>query len=298
VARNSRHEHSLAGGFLQQIRQGVRNLNPREVRDSAERRLAIGVQAPNLFPLIEDYLAPANVSRGKRWELVEFLHRVGDPGAPREFDLVISEEGEDCPPDAFVFSPARPDDLVRRILERREDLGLALARAFPPFRKPVVDKVVLSISSENAMFALVTALPDVIPSAAEIPWAVGQFASDTTFLTMNQIRMAFLLAAASDRPIGYREQKAEIASIITAAFGWRTLARELVGKIPFGGGLIPKAAIAFAGTWVAGASLERIYRSGYGYSRAERRLAYGQAYERGKLVAGAMLKVLKPGKAG
>lgn len=287
----------MAVGYLRQIRQAVRNLNPREVRESGERRLAIGIQAPNLFPLIEDYLAPAKVSRGKRWELVGFLHRIGDPGAPPEFDLVIAEEGEDAPPDAFLFSPARPEELVRQVLERREDLGLALARAFPPFRQPVVDKIVRSISSENALFALVTALPDVIPSAIEIPWAVGQFASDTTFLTMNQIRMAFLLAAASDRPVGYREQKKEIASIITAAFGWRTLARELVGKIPFGGGLIPKAAIAFAGTWVVGASLERIYRFGYGYSRAERRLAYGAAYERGKLVAGEMLKALKPERA-
>lgn len=296
MALRGRHDF-LAAKYLQQIREAVRNLNPSDVRESAERRLAIGVQAPNLFPLIEDFLAPANVSRGKRWELVEFLHRVGEPGAPEEFDLVISEEGEECPPDGFVFSPMRPDDLVAQVLDRREELGLALARAFPPFRKPVVEKVIHGVSSENALFSLVTALPDVIPSAIEIPWSVGQFASDTTFLTINQIRMAFLLAAASDRPVGYREQKAEIASIITAAFGWRALARQLVGKIPFGGGLIPKAAIAFAGTWVVGASLERIYRSGYGYSRAERRLAYGKAYERGKVVAGAMLKVLRPDKA-
>jgi hypothetical protein len=297
VAPNDRHER-LASSYLQQIREAVRNLNPRDVRESAERRLAIGVHAPNVFPLIEDFLAPANVSRGKRWELVEFLHRVGDPGVPREFDLAICEEGEECPPDGFVFSPARPDDLVGRILERREDLGLALARAFPPFRQPVVEKVIQNISSENALFALVTALPDVVPSTIGIPWAVGQFASDSVFLTINQIRMAFLLAAASDRPVGYREQKREIASIITAAFGWRALARELVGKIPFGGGLIPKAAIAFAGTWVVGASLERIYRSGYGYSRAERRLTYSQAYQRGKVVAGAMVRVLRPPQAG
>jgi hypothetical protein len=297
VAPNGRHER-LASSYLQQIREAVRDLNPRDVRESAERRLAIGVHAPNVFPLLEDFLAPANVSRGKRFELVEFLHRVGDPGAPGEFDLAICEEGEECPPDGFVFSPARPDDLVGRILERREDLGLALARAFPPFRQPVVEKVIQNISSENALFALVTALPDVVPSTIGIPWAVGQFASDSVFLTINQIRMAFLLAAASDRPVGYREQKREIASIITAAFGWRALARELVGKIPFGGGLIPKAAIAFAGTWVAGASLERIYRSGYGYSRAERRLTYSQAYQRGKAVAGAMVRVLRPPQAG
>lgn len=283
----------MAVKYLQQVREAVRNLNPQDVRASAERRLAIGVAAPSLLPLVEDFLAPANISRGKRFELVEFLYRVGDPGAPAEYDLIIAEEGAASPPGAFVFAPERPEAMVAEILERREDLGLALARAFPPFRKPVVERVIQSVASENALFALVTALPDVIPSAIEIPWAVGQFASDTAFLTMNQIRMAFLLAGASDRPLGYREQKAQIASIIAAAFGWRALARNLAGKIPFGGGLIPKAAVAFAGTWLAGVSLERIYRSGYGYSRAERRLAYGQAYQRGTVVAGAMLKVLR-----
>ena len=90
---------------------------------------------------------------------------------------------------------------------------------------------------------LVTALPDVIPSLIELPWAAGEFASDTAFLTMNQVRMAFLIAGASDQDVGYREQRAQIAGIVAGAFGWRALARELAGKIPFGGGLIPKAAI-------------------------------------------------------
>ena len=103
---------------------------------------------------------------------------------------------------------------------------------------------------------------------------MGEFASDTAFLTANQIRMAFLLAAANDRDIGYHEQRGEIASIILGAFGWRALARELVGKIPWGGGLVPKAAIAYAGTRVVGMSLERYYRLGKAYTRAERRLAY------------------------
>ncbi len=283
----------MATSYLVQVRDAIRNLNPRDVRESAERRLAIGVRAPNVFPLLEDFLAPANVSRGKRWELVEFLHRVDDPGAPSEFDLEISEEGEECPEGAFVFSPARPEELVTGILERREDLGLALARAFPPFRRPVVERVTQNIAMENALFALVTSLPDVVPNTIAIPWALGQFASDTAFLTMNQIRMAFLLAAASDRPVGYREQRVEIASIITAAFCWRSLARKVAGWLPLAGGLIPKAAVAFAGTWVVGATLERIYRSGYGTSRAERRLTYDKAYQRGTAVAGAMLRVLR-----
>ncbi|MGH9675413.1 MAG: hypothetical protein ACRD44_19755, partial [Bryobacteraceae bacterium] len=61
----------------------------------------------------------------------------------------------------------------------------------------------------------------------------------------------------------------------------------------FGAGLIPKAAIAFAGTYVMGLSLERIYRLGYGLTRAERRLAYGEALLRGRQVASALIGGLR-----
>jgi hypothetical protein len=158
-----------------------------------------------------------------------------------------------------------------------------------------VDRIVNSIARENALFAVATALPNFVPSIFELPWAAGEFASDTVVLTMNQIRMAFLIAAASDNEVGYREQKAQIASIITGAFGWRTLARELVGKIPFGGGVIPKGAIAWAGTYVVGLSLERYHRLGYGLSRAERKEAYQAALERGKSVVEALLEGFKKG---
>ena len=178
---------------------------------------------------------------------------------------------------------------MKEILDRRQELGLPLARQLYPFRQPVVNRVIQTISRENALFALVTALPDIMPSMLEIPWFVGEFATDTGFLTVNQVRMAFLIAAASDRPVGYRAQRSQIASIIPAAFGWRALARELAGKIPFGAGLIPKAAIAYAGTYVVGLSLDRMYRIGYGYTRSERRLAYESALERGKELAGRLL---------
>jgi len=39
---------------------------------------------------------------------------------------------------------------------------------------------------------VITALPDIIPSIVDLPWSIGEFASDTAFLTINQIRMAFL----------------------------------------------------------------------------------------------------------
>ena len=166
---------------------------------------------------------------------------------------------------------------------------LPLARRLYPFRKPAVHRLIRTIAKENALFALATAVPDIIPFVS-LPWAMGEFASDTAFLTANQIRMAFLLAAANDREIGYHEQRGEIGSIILGAFGWRALARELVGKIPWGGGLVPKAAIAYAGTRVVGMSLERYYRLGKAYTRSERRLAYADALERGKQLVGGMVE--------
>jgi hypothetical protein len=168
-------------------------------------------------------------------------------------------------------------------------LYLALARTIYPFRGPVVDQIIKTVSKENALFALATAVPAILPFIS-IPWAVGEFASDTAFLTMNQVRMAFQIAGASDRIIGYREQRAEMASLVAGAFGWRALARELIGHIPLGGGLIPKAAVAYAGTFVVGVSLDRYYRIGYGLTREERKSAYEGAYEHGKTVARALLE--------
>jgi hypothetical protein len=115
-----------------------------------------------------------------------------------------------------------------------------------------------------------------------IPWAAGEFASDTAFLTMNQVRMAFLIAAASDGDVGYADQKGQIGSIVAAAFGWRALARELVGKIPAGGGLISKGLVSFAGTYVVGKSLERYFRIGRRLTRKEKRQFYAEAFEKGR----------------
>jgi hypothetical protein len=57
--------------------------------------------------------------------------------------------------------------------------------------------------------------------------------------------------------------------------------------------LIPKAAIAFAGTYVVGLSLDRLNRVGYGFSRAERQLTYERALVDGTAVAGRLLDGLR-----
>jgi hypothetical protein len=245
---------------------------------------------------MENYFTPVHLSNDKRAEVANVVYRASSAAGANTLStgqtIQVYARGVSKPKEAFVFHPENPEHTVNDIIKEFPHLAIALARNIYPFRAPVVESLIKKVSKENALFSLATAIPDMIPFLS-LPWAVGEFASDTAVLTANQVRLAFLLAAASDRDIGYREQKAELTSILLGAFGWRAIARELVGKIPFGGGLLPKAAIAYAGTRVAGMSLERYYRVGYGFTREERQAAYTDALERGKSIAGAMLHGVK-----
>lgn len=287
----------MAVPILHQVKQALANLNPSEVRESAMRPVHIGLAAASHESLarMEAYLVPPHLSVRRRLESLPLIHHLGN-GAGEPCDIEIYEASLLRPRHAYSLDMESPDDCLRQILRHRDDLLLPLARQFYPFRKPAAHHVIRSVAKENALFCLATALPDVVPFLTWVPWAVGEFGSDAAFLTVNQIRMGFLLAALSDRTPGYREQRSEIASIIAGAFGWRALARELVGKIPFGGGLIPKAGIGWAGTFAVGLSLERLYRLGYGFTRQERRAVYEEAYDHGRQIAGMLLEGLRHDK--
>lgn len=285
---------------LQHVKNAIRNLDPEDIRKHTERplRLLLYADSEQQYREMEDYLVPRDLSAAKRAQVRRLIYRGSEAAvSPAKGDLEIyfdathDLEGNQ---DVFGFDPARPDAMVNQILHRQPALAVPLALHVLPFREEVSRRMVKKVAKENALFALATAVPDIIPFIS-LPWAMGEFASDTAFLTANQIRMAFLLAAANDREVGYHEQRGEIGSIVLGAFGWRALARELVGMIPWGGGLVPKAAIAYAGTRVVGLSLERYYRLGKAYTRAERREAYGEALERGKSIVGAMLEGFQRG---
>jgi hypothetical protein len=279
---------------LRQIKAALATLNPKELRELAERPVHVGLVAPSAEALgeMESFFVPPHLSPDRRAEAANLLVR----GGGRNCEIEIYDSSILRPAKAYSFDPEVPDDCIRRILRTREDLMLPLARHLYPFRKPAAHKIIRAVARENALFCLATAIPDVVPLLS-VPWAIGEFSSDTAFLTVNQIRMAFMLAAASDRPIGYREQRSEIASIVAGAFGWRALARELAGKVPFGGGLIPKAGIAYAATYAVGLSFERLYRVGYGFTRNERRAVYEEALDHGRQIASMLLTGLRQRRA-
>jgi hypothetical protein len=237
---------------------------------------------------MEDFLAPAWLDPAVRDRALRAIHSV--EGNADRYDIVLCEPGIAVPRNGYLFDRTDPAPVIPAIIAEQQDLELALARTFPAFRSSVAAGMIHRISRENALFALMTALPNIIPSFVELPWLAGEFATDTAFLTANQVRMALMLAAAHGREPGYAEQKVELLTIAGGAFGWRAIARELAGKIPLGGGLIPKAAIAFAGTWVVGLGLDKFYRTGSGLTRREKKAAWQRALDEGKDIASEMAK--------
>ena len=280
--------------LITNVRKAITHLNPQEIRDLAEApaTLALVAGSEDSFRRLEEFFLAPGFSPARRMEAGTRVRRAQPSEAFAAHEIAVYATNLAVPAGGFAFHPGDPERTVNEIIHRNPDLSLSLARHIEPFRQPVIEGIIKRVSKENALVSLATALPDIVPLFS-LPWAVGEFATDTAVLTANQFRMAFLIAAACDRAVGYREQKSEIASMLLGAFGWRALARELVGKIPFGGGLVPKAAVAYAGTRVAGMSLERFYRIGYGLTRDERRKAYLDSFERGKTIAGTILNGIK-----
>lgn len=277
------------------IKKAIGNLNPHQIRDLTEHpvRIALHAQSQDGYQRMENFFLQG-LTPARRRESALQLVRAPVPVLGQGYEIAVYDEDMVAPQGALVFRPAHTRGLVEKVLAQHPKLGVGLAREFVPFRHPFVERVIAKTCRENTLFSVATALPDVIPSVIELPWAVAEFASDTAFLTMNQVRMAFLIAAASDREVGYMHQKTEIATVIGSAFGWRALARQLVGKIPFGGGLLAKAAVAYAGTKVLGLSMDRFYSIGFTYTREERDQLYMEAFRQGKKVATKMVAYFRP----
>lgn len=279
---------------LRQARAAFSHLSPNDIRSRAARPLRVGLIATSDagYTAMEQALVPKEASVDERVAARGLVFRGGDPDAPSSVDLVLYEEGIRAPEGAYVLYCDDLGTTVADILADHTDYELPLAREFPGLRRVVTERITHGIARENALFAVATALPDVIPNMVELPWVFGEWASDTAFLTANQVRMAFLISAACGKEIGFGAQKAQLATIGLGAFGWRALARELAGKIPFGGGLVAKGAIAYAGTVLVGKGLEFLHRDEVDFPREERRKTYKEALDRGREFTQNWLKKL------
>jgi uncharacterized protein (DUF697 family) len=109
--------------------------------------------------------------------------------------------------------------------------------------------------------------------------------------------MCLRIAAAYGLPVEPRERIAELGGIVGAAFGWRALARELVGAVPGGVGAAAKGAIAYAATVATGRAAQSFYETGQRPTVTQRRLWYDTALRRARATLRNGLGGLRQGAA-
>ena len=126
-------------------------------------------------------------------------------------------------------------------------------------------------------------LPSLVP-VLNIPIA----AADTVVLTKNQAMMVYRLALAFGAPPEFQRRMIEITPVIGAAVMWRQVAGGLVGLIP-GYGIVPKTAVAFAGTWITGRAAEMYYSTGF-VSKDDLHRFSEEAMASAKVMAGEMTR--------
>jgi uncharacterized protein (DUF697 family) len=176
----------------------------------------------------------------------------GDPGPPRpEFAharIVILPDLDD--PQA---AGALADALIERLAE---DLRLAAVRAVPGLRPTYARELLSSVSFTNASYSFATAIPEQIPILS-FPFA----AADLIVLTKNQALMVYRLALAHGASPDFQARMTEIIPVIGGGFIWRQVARTLIGLVPFWG-IVPKVAVAYAGTYTTGMLAWRWFAEG------------------------------------
>lgn len=217
------------------------------------------------------------------------------------YDFVIDVGGgrQDVPEGTLVYSIAELggwEKTLDRILEDKPDLALPLARNFPVFRKRVAQQIVTQTATANAQFALLTGVVSAFPITDIL--LPGSAFSDIVVLTKNQAMMVLRLAAAYGLEIDYKSRWKEIAPILANAVGWRAIAREIVGAIPFGIGFLPKAGIAYAGTVTVGKAAQLYYETGEQLTAAQARRLYKEVYASSREKIRALAENFKNGRGG
>jgi uncharacterized protein (DUF697 family) len=165
-------------------------------------------------------------------------------------------------------------------------LEVALGAALPVFRPTVAAKLTLDCAVTCLKIAAASALADHVPILGLVLGGIAS-AGDTVALTGLQINMLLNIAAAFGKKAEFA-RVVELLPVIGGGYGWRTLARELSGFIPFAG--IPiKAGIAYAGTLVVGHAAAYYYEHGKPLAADKTHALYYDALARAKKLASEVI---------
>jgi uncharacterized protein (DUF697 family) len=137
-----------------------------------------------------------------------------------------------------------PVDEIARLLARRVgEPSTSLAAALPALRPAVCEELIERFSRRNGLIGAAVFLPG----------------TDFPVLTMNQLRLVLRLADAHGVEVD-QQRVPEILAVIGSGLGFRTLARQAVGLVPFAG-WAAKGAIAYGGTRTLGEAARRYFEA-------------------------------------
>lgn len=133
------------------------------------------------------------------------------------------------------------DEIARVVAHRLGESATSLAAALPVLRPAVCDELIERFSRKGGL----------IGAAVFIPGA------DFPVLTIAQVRLVLRIAAAHGVEVG-QERIPEVLAVFASGFAFRTLARQLLGVVPFAGWAV-KGGIAYAGTRAVGEAAVRYF---------------------------------------
>lgn len=170
-------------------------------------------------------------------------------------------------------------------------LHLTLARQLPACRPSVIRALIEDGSRTNALYAASTGVAQLVP-LLNLPLGVA----DTVVLTKNQLLMAYKVALATGKTGHPQELITEIIGVLGGGLLFRQVARGLVGLIPVWG-LLPKVAVAYAGTQVIGTATALWATEGRTLTLSEVQGLYRSALGRGRALAGRLVAKARAGRA-
>jgi uncharacterized protein (DUF697 family) len=176
--------------------------------------------------------------------------------------------------------PALTRDALRNrlfphLVDAARGVEIAVGRNLPPLRETVAAKLTRDAANNALKVAVASAVVDHVPVLGVVLGAVAS-AGDMVAITGIQTMLMLHIEATYGRDPDV-QRIWQLLPVIGGGFGWRTLARELVGFVPVAGIAI-KGAIAYAGTIVVGEGVTFFLEHGKHMSKGQAT----QIYERTK----------------
>jgi uncharacterized protein (DUF697 family) len=176
------------------------------------------------------------------------------------------------------------EHFVPAVLALLPDQHLALGRQFPLFRRAIAHQLIDDTCKANAAYALGAGIAEVVP-VLDLPLNIA----DMVVLTKAQAFLAYKLGLTLGYSTSWHDYLTEFGSVVGGGFVWRQMARQLVGLIPIWG-IVPKVAVAYAGTFVVGNTVLQWYLTGRHISKKQIRELYLEAFGRGRRLAGSFME--------